>query len=125
MGLASSKYDKAIEDYYALRPFRYPTMVQMKLSYTQTYVFEPPMLQLDLEMCGNFDAPLPRFILQFVDVHKLRFNPTFGTLIRLTQLEIRSIHGRQWENLHFSVHEVEHNTLEFLCKDFSAVVVNE
>lgn len=121
--MAKSRYDKTIEEYNALGPRLYTALISLKLAYAPNYLDGSPNLELEMELSSHANEPGTRLYLHCTGVQGLKFTPTFGPPYRLSQLEISSIHHRQWENLHYLVQEVEHGDIHFFCKEFTAFAV--
>lgn len=112
--------DPLVAQYYSLKPFNFHDVERIEVR--QTTSDEGYTTFLDMEVRHINLEENRRLFLTFNGVLNLRLTPPMRMVIQIITLEVRSIKERQWEGANYSVKETEHDTVSFLCRDFTAVV---
>ena len=112
--------DPLVARYYSLKPGTFHDVEKIEIR--QTTRDEGYATFLDMEVRHINPEEDRHLFLTFNGVLNLRLTPPMRMVIQLSDLEIRSVEERQWEGVTYSVKETEHDTISFLCHDFTAIV---
>jgi hypothetical protein len=107
-----------IQQFYALKPTNFGLVSRFEWVTVPLYRGYAQRLVLQLTSLKE-DESAPVLVLTFEDVRNLRF-AAMGLVQPL--LEVRDVSGRQWDGVTYEVHDTEHDTIFFLCRDFSFLV---
>jgi hypothetical protein len=113
-----SPTSEKIKQYDALKPIRFNSMSRFEWMTIPLVRGYSQQLLLHLTTLRD-DQKRSELILIFQGVRNVPF-----AAARLVQplLEIRDTSGQQWEGVRYEVRDREHDTIYFLCNDFSASV---
>ena len=107
-----------IEQFYALKPVRFSLLSHFE--WTTVPLVQGFSQRLVLHLTSMEDSAIgSELVLDFLDVRNLRFAAA-GLLQPL--IEIEDISAKQWDAVTYEVCDQEHDSLSFLCRDFSASV---
>ena len=74
-------------------------------------------LSIDLAEDNTKGASVRR--IRFSGVTNLSLQDFGGDLTQLASLRIEDVSGRQWDRIAYSITELEHESIAFLCRDVS------
>ena len=107
-----------IEQFYALKPIRFDLL--NRFEWVAIPLVQGYSQRLVLHLTPSRDEAIgPELVLGFEDVRNLRFAAE-GLVQPL--IEIKDVSAQQWDGVTYEVRDREHDTIFFLCRDFSALV---
>ncbi len=110
-----------IEQFYALKPIRFNLL--SRFEWVTVPLVQGYSLRLVLYLRSIRDSAVgSELVLDFQNVRNLRFAAA-GLVQPL--IEIKDVSAQQWEGVTYEVRDGEHDTIVFLCRDFSASVREE
>jgi len=110
-----------LAQYYSLRPADFHDVERLEIR--QTTGDEGYVTYLNIEVRHIDSRETHNLLLSFEGVLNLRLTPPARMALQIITLEIRSVRSQQWEGVNYSVKEIEHDTLSFLCRDFTAQLI--
>jgi hypothetical protein len=116
-------YAQAVEAYHDLNPSSFPVLVRLETREEPDLMRDRFTRTLELELRPITFEDNRRLLLIFWDVRSLMWTPVDSAPLQYSQIEVYSVHDRQWENINYIVRELQRNELYFMCANFDASII--
>jgi hypothetical protein len=103
-----------IQQFYGFKPIRFNLL--SRVEWTAVPSVPGYALSLELQLTSSKDIE-SELVMHFEGVRNLRFT---ADGVAQPLLEIKDVSARQWDGVTYEVRDREHDTICFLCRDFSA-----